>query len=152
MPKANEEKLDLAPVLKNVVDLYSSPDVEIKLSNNFDRTVSVFVDRDLIIRVFNNLIKNAIQAVEEDQKTIIHIDCEVSKNHYVLSFKDNGKGIPEETRKKIFTPNFTTKTTGSGLGLAMVKQIITNHNGEIWFETEIGKGTIFYVKLPVFEE
>ena len=57
-------------------------------------------------------------------------------------------GIPEELKEKMFSPNFTTKTTGSGLGLAMVKQIIANHNGEIWFESEEGKGTTFYILLP----
>jgi len=62
--------------------------------------------------------------------------------------KDNGAGIPDDLREKIFVPNFTTKTSGMGLGLAMVKNIIETSNGKIWFETELEKGTVFYVSLP----
>ena len=62
--------------------------------------------------------------------------------------KDNGTGITTEIEKKIFSPNFTTKSTGAGLGLAMVKQIVDNHTGQIYFETQIGEGTTFYVELP----
>ena len=66
-----------------------------------------------------------------------------------ISVKDNGEGIPEEMRSKIFTPNFTTKTSGTGLGLAMTKSIVEQAKGNIWFETEEGKGTTFFVQLPV---
>jgi signal transduction histidine kinase len=66
-----------------------------------------------------------------------------------ISVKDNGEGIPEEMRSKIFTPNFTTKTSGTGLGLAMTKSIVEQAKGYIWFETEEGEGTTFFVQLPV---
>tara|TARA_B100000508_G_scaffold140085_2_gene140012 strand:- start:16617 stop:20273 length:3657 start_codon:yes stop_codon:yes gene_type:complete len=151
MPKANEERMDLMPVLRNAIDLYSSKDVEINLSSELEESV-VFADKDLLIRVFNNLIKNAIQATPEDQKTLIQIELTTEKEMYLLKFKDNGKGIPKELHKKIFVPNFTTKSTGAGLGLAMVKQIVHNHNGEIWFESEEGNGTTFYLSLPIHQE
>ena len=66
----------------------------------------------------------------------------------LIFIKDNGVGITKEIEKKIFSPNFTTKSTGAGLGLAMVKQMVDNHNGQIYFETQIGEGTTFYVELP----
>jgi signal transduction histidine kinase len=63
--------------------------------------------------------------------------------------EDNGTGIPEEMKNKIFSPNFTTKTSGTGLGLAMCKGIVEQAKGEIWFETNASKGTSFHVTLPL---
>lgn len=65
---------------------------------------------------------------------------------------DNGSGINEEVQSKIFTPNFTTKTSGTGLGLAMCKRIVEQTNGEIWFETVIGEGTSFYIEFPLIKQ
>ena len=69
-----------------------------------------------------------------------------------MEFHDNGKGIPEDIREKLFTPNFTTKSSGMGLGLAIVKNIIESSGGKIWFETEINSGTTFYVSLPLLDD
>ena len=148
MPKANEERLNLVPMLNNIVDLYSSKDVHIALVLNDNEELNVFADKDLILRVFNNLIKNAIQAGIENDETHITISVTQEDQNYIIAVKDNGTGISDEIKEKMFSPNFTTKTTGSGLGLAMVKQIITNHNGQIWFESEEGEGTVFYILIP----
>ncbi|RYM35418.1 HAMP domain-containing protein [Brumimicrobium glaciale] len=148
MPKANEESLNLIPILYNIVDLYSSNKVLIDLVVDKDKDWTIFADKNLIIRVFNNLVKNAIQATPEKSLTNITISCVAEEEHFLISVHDEGLGIPEDIQKKMFSPNFTTKTTGSGLGLAMVKQIINNHNGEIWFESEKGSGTTFYIRLP----
>lgn len=151
MPKANEEKLDLISLLKNIVDLYSSNKVEIDLLTGELQKAHVYSDKDLILRAFNNLVKNAIQAADEERKMHIKIGVKEEGKYFYISVKDNGIGISKTIKAKMFTPNFTTKSTGSGLGLAMVKQIITTHNGEIWFESEIGKGTVFHIKLPKIE-
>lgn len=148
MPKANEERLNLLPILYNIVDLYSSNKVLIDLVVDKDKEWTIFADKNLIIRVFNNLVKNAIQATPENSPTQITIACQVEETHFLISVHDKGLGIPEDIQKKMFSPNFTTKSTGSGLGLAMVKQIVNNHNGEIWFESEKGSGTTFYIRLP----
>ncbi|MGN6163074.1 MAG: ATP-binding protein, partial [Flavisolibacter sp.] len=75
---------------------------------------------------------------------------EERKGHsIIITIKDNGEGIPEDMRSKIFTPNFTTKTSGTGLGLAMCKSIVEQAKGHVWFETEEGKGTTFFVQLPI---
>jgi signal transduction histidine kinase len=66
-----------------------------------------------------------------------------------ISITDNGEGIPEEMQSHIFVPNFTTKSSGTGLGLAMCKGIVEQAKGKIWFETEQGRGTTFHVELPV---
>ncbi|HLV41452.1 MAG TPA: HAMP domain-containing sensor histidine kinase [Brumimicrobium sp.] len=148
MPKANEENLNLISLLNNIVDFYSSREVQIHLELNEITEINVFADKDLILRVFNNLIKNAIQATKESEATEVEISINIEEQNYIIAVKDNGIGISEEIKEKMFSPNFTTKTTGSGLGLAMVKQIITNHNGQIWFESKEGEGTTFYILLP----
>ncbi|MEX2485565.1 MAG: HAMP domain-containing sensor histidine kinase [Brumimicrobium sp.] len=149
MPKANEQRINLIPLIENVINLYQSEAVDISLNTTLKDAV-VFVDKDLIIRVFNNLIKNAIQATAEDQTPQISIKIERENDRFLIRIKDNGDGISDEVKNKIFVPNFTTKSTGAGLGLAMVKQIINNHNGEIWFETEKGKGTTFFILLEEY--
>ena len=148
MPKANEEKMDLLPLLQNIIDLYSSRNVAIELKSGLSE-VMVYADRDLLIRVFNNLVKNAIQAKKEGVNSHISIRIEKEKENVLIAIHDNGQGISKSLENKIFVPNFTTKSTGTGLGLAMVKQIIHNHNGEIWFESTEGVGTTFYVRLPL---
>jgi signal transduction histidine kinase len=69
----------------------------------------------------------------------------------VIAVSDDGQGIPVELRDKLFSPSFTTKTSGMGLGLAIVKNIVENFSGKIWFETELGKGSTFYMEIPVYE-
>jgi signal transduction histidine kinase len=148
MPKANEEKMDLLPVLHNIIDLYSSKNVAIELICALNE-VMVYADQDLLVRVFNNLVKNAIQAKKEGVNSRISINVEREKQSVLIALQDNGQGIPKALENKIFVPNFTTKSTGTGLGLAMVKQIIHNHNGDIWFESTEGVGTTFYIRLPL---
>ncbi len=150
MPKANEEAMDLLPVLNNIMDLYTSTEVHLTLTCNLNEAF-VFADKDLMIRVFNNLVKNAIQATPEETDTSIYIDLVADGQNYLIKIQDNGQGIPKDLQKKIFVPNFTTKSTGAGLGLAMVKQIVHNHNGEIWFDSKEGEGTTFFLSLPMYK-
>jgi signal transduction histidine kinase len=99
--------------------------------------------------LFTNLLQNAIEAASSRDKRMIRINESLSGEYITVSVSDNGEGIPEQTRSKIFTPNFTTKTSGTGLGLAMSKSIVENAEGDIWFETREGEGTTFYVKIPM---
>jgi signal transduction histidine kinase len=150
MPKENKEKLDLLPILEKTMIVFSQEnEIQINLFNLATNT-TIFGDKDLIIRVFNNLIKNAIQSISEDKKGVIQVNIENISSKIQLSFEDNGRGIPEEMQGKIFMPNFTTKSTGTGLGLAMVKQIITLHEAEIWFDSN-ENGTIFYLSIPLYQ-
>ena len=102
-----------------------------------------------MIRIFNNLIKNAFQAIPEGRTPQINVELENQDEFLLVTITDNGKGIPEELRERIFQPNFTTKSSGTGIGLAMVNSMVESANGEIWFDTEVDKGTKFYVKLPL---
>jgi signal transduction histidine kinase len=77
------------------------------------------------------------------------VTVEVHGNKVVISVSDNGRGIPESVRGRLFTPNFTTKTSGTGLGLSIVKKYVEDARGRIWFESEAGKGTVFHVEFPL---
>jgi two-component system nitrogen regulation sensor histidine kinase NtrY len=151
MPRPNEAQLDLLPILENVVEVFKEDgESTITISTNLTDCI-VMADKDLMLRVFNNLIKNAIQAVRDNMG---EIEISISKvnDQFLFAFKDNGIGIAEDKNAKIFVPYFTTKSTGTGLGLAMVKQIIENHRGSIWFDSKENVGTVFYFTLPFIEK
>ncbi len=149
MPKENKCEMDLLPLIEHVYNVFEQ-EIEIEIINQAKNT-HIFGDKDLLLRVFNNLIKNAIQAIPDNRKGVIKISLQENSNNLLLEIEDNGKGIPEEMWSKIFMPNFTTKSTGMGLGLAMVKQIIQLHEGEIWFES-IENKTIFFIRLPLMRK
>jgi len=151
MPIPSEERLELLSLIKRVREVFAvDGESEIGVTSNQDE-IFVKADKDQLIRVFNNLIKNATQAILQDQEGIITIDLKVENDRVVVTITDNGIGIEKSKLSKIFVPYFTTKSTGTGLGLAMVKQIIENHHGSIDFETKEGEGTTFYIELPVTE-
>jgi two-component system, NtrC family, nitrogen regulation sensor histidine kinase NtrY len=148
LPKPNEERMDLLPIIKGVIEMFrNEQDCEIELKTEL-KEVSVLADRDQMLRVFNNLIKNAAQAIPADRKGEISIQIALQKGKYVIRVNDNGVGISPEEQSKIFVPYFTTKSTGTGLGLAMVRQIVEGHRGTIDFETEEHIGTSFILTLP----
>jgi nitrogen fixation/metabolism regulation signal transduction histidine kinase len=148
LPRPNELEIDLLPLLENVVEVFrESENFHISILTELDKCL-VMADKDLMLRVFNNLLKNAIQSIPDGKIGEITISITVDENNFLFKFKDNGIGIAEEKHSKIFVPYFTTKSTGTGLGLAMVKQIIENHRGTIGFESEEGVGTEFWFKVP----
>ncbi|MFW5645358.1 MAG: ATP-binding protein, partial [Bacteroidota bacterium] len=153
MPLAKNEKLNLVKKLQNVIDLFKDYDrCRIKLRINTKDPLYVLADREQISRVFINLLKNAIQSVPESRTAIIEIRLDRKDQTAIVSIKDNGKGIPREIRDKLFQPNFTTKSGGMGLGLSIVRNIVGNTGGRIYYETELSRGSTFFVELPVMEE
>jgi two-component system, NtrC family, nitrogen regulation sensor histidine kinase NtrY len=143
------ELIDLHQVIGSLVDLYNSnPKVEIDW-HQVEGSIIMKADKTQLNRVFTNLIANGVEACSHIQKCLILIDEKRVEGSVIIQIKDNGEGIPAAMRSKIFTPNFTTKTSGTGLGLAMCKNIIEQAQGRIWFETEEGVGTTFFVELPV---
>ena len=146
MPDPKSSVFSLTEVVKEVGDLYSHERVQLKM-HLADEDFYVLSDRDQLSRVFNNLIKNAIQAIEHDEG-VVEVKMEIEPDLARVSVKDNGKGIPEEIGNRVFEPKFSTKTSGMGLGLAMVKKIVEGTEGQIYFETEVGTGTTFFVELP----
>lgn len=150
MPKAEPEALDLNTVVESVYRLFTEhqePVERIELTLP-DTPVPVFADRDHLVRVLNNLIKNAQQAIPEDRQGHIHIRVQPGAAQHLITVTDNGTGVPEEVQPKVFQPNFTTKSSGMGLGLAMCKNMMTAAGGDIYFETKTGQGTTFFMTLP----
>ncbi|MGC4102654.1 sensor histidine kinase [Ferruginibacter sp.] len=143
------EVFDLHEVLYLVTQLYGVNDRVQLDCTPLSNPVLINADRTHINRLFTNLIQNAIQAVPENKIAVIEVEEELRGNKILVKVKDNGMGIPEEMRSRIFTPNFTTKTSGTGLGLAMCKGIVEQAKGELWFETSAGEGTTFFVELPL---
>ena len=147
MPKANEQEINLIPIVETTIDLYRE-DIEISLIEKYDGIANIIADKDQISRVFSNLIKNAIQAIPETIEGKIVVIFSEKPEYFIIEIKDNGTGISEDKKDKIFVPNFTTKSTGMGLGLAMVKNILENAHASIWFETKEDVGTSFFVRFP----
>jgi signal transduction histidine kinase len=149
MPDPVLDHHDLVQLLGDAVSLmekeHSSP---LQWTQPYEE-MQVRVDAHQLGRVFNNLIKNAIQSIPEDRMG--HIKVELSREGSVAQVRisDNGKGIADELKDKIFSPNFSTKNSGMGLGLAMTKKMVEQFGGQIWFRSELGQGTIFYVSLPL---
>lgn len=107
----------------------------------------VFVDNGKIERVFSNLIKNACDAMPEGG--VLKITNKIEKNQAKVSFSDNGSGMTKEVMTKLWTPFFTTKPKGMGIGLGICKRIAESHGGRIEVETSLGKGSVFTVFLPL---
>lgn len=146
LPKPNEQYIDLNSVIKSVATTFADSDNVVIETQLAEDAAMVYADKDLMIRVFNNLVKNAVQAIPVERKGKILIKV-TNNNGIIHAFvRDNGSGVPEEMNDKIFAPNFTTKSTGMGLGLAMVKQIIESHNGRIYFESS-ENGSTFSIEL-----
>lgn len=143
------EIFDLHQVLASLKELYT-PNQQIAITwNPVQEKIMMQADRTQMNRLFTNLLTNAVETRRENELCKIEIDERREDDMIVISIKDNGDGIPPETQSRIFIPNFTTKSSGTGLGLAMCKGIVEQARGKIWFETEQAKGTTFYVALPV---
>lgn len=150
MPKANNEVIDIVKIITDNVRLFENTEnVEVILEPHKYNSVKVFADKEQLARVFINLIKNAIQSIPDDKYDgYVYVQLFANEDIVRVKIEDNGAGIPSEIRTKLFMPSFTTKSSGTGMGLAIVKSIIENANGTIWFETEVNKGTRFFVELP----
>ncbi|MTI21260.1 HAMP domain-containing histidine kinase [Fulvivirga sp. RKSG066] len=150
LPIPENERYDIVPVIRKSVNLHSATKhVKINLDVH-DEHVYTLGDEQLMGRIISNIIINAVQASEEEKT--IDITLNVSDNRrLLLEIKDDGPGIDESIRGKVFLPNFSTKETGSGIGLAIAKHGVEHAGGKIWFETEDGNGTSFYIELPMVE-
>ncbi len=143
------EVFDLNETIQSLIQLHSvegNIDISWKPSGS---KVYITADRTHINRLFTNLIQNAQQSIPDGRKAKIIVAEELIENKVVITLQDNGAGIPAEIRSKIFTPNFTTKNSGTGLGLAMCRGIVEECKGTIWFETSMDQGSTFFVTLPL---
>ncbi len=153
MPLPKNELMNFKGVVVKVLDLFKN-DKRIQLDfqdDSYTENIPIMGDDKLFGRVISNLIINGIQAVPQDTMPHIRIWLWMTEQAVFLEITDNGKGIPTELRDKIFIPNFSTKSTGSGLGLAIAKSGVETAGGKIWFDTEVGKGTTFYLTFPLIQ-
>ncbi|MGI4021636.1 MAG: ATP-binding protein [Janthinobacterium lividum] len=148
LPDAKPEVVNIFEVISRVISIFNPSD---NLRIDYTPSTALYlirVDKDQLTRCFNNLLKNAIEAMPPDRAGIISITYILTQNNIVIDVKDNGNGIPENIRENIFQPNFATKSSGTGLGLAFAKNAIENIGGKIWFETELNEGTTFHLLFP----
>lgn len=147
LPTAQLQNINLAEIINSSVLIFENQK-DIQIENTIlEQELLVRGDREQCLRVFNNILKNAVQAVEESKDPKISISCKINSDMIIISIIDNGCGIDDELKSKIFTPNFTTKSTGSGLGLAMVKNILQGFGGKIEFESQKEQGSSFYLEF-----
>jgi nitrogen fixation/metabolism regulation signal transduction histidine kinase len=152
MPTANNEMLNLVDILNHVMSLFRNDHLDLKLELNNLEAAMVFVDKEQFIRVFVNLINNAIQSIPDGRLGQIIVELEDDDDYFKACVIDNGNGINDQTKEKLFYPNFTTKSGGMGLGLAIVKNIIKNAKGEIWVDSELGVGSCFNIRIPKYKQ
>jgi signal transduction histidine kinase len=147
MPAQQNEMLNVVEVVELALDIFNE---DYLVFEKEEEEIIAKIDRTQLIRIITNLVKNAIQAIPDQQEIkSISVSVSKSKDNVLIVVKDNGIGIKEEDLNRIFEPKFTTKNSGMGLGLSIIKNIIENYKGNITFETQYGQGTIFRVSLPI---
>jgi two-component system, NtrC family, nitrogen regulation sensor histidine kinase NtrY len=147
MPAQQSETLNVPKIVKLALDIFNENYIEFKCDK--EEILAKF-DRTQLIRVVTNLVKNATQALQDVEDPHIIVNVEEEENMVCISVSDNGSGISEENKAKVFEPKFTTKSSGMGLGLAMVKNLVETYNGSISFVSKQNKGTIFNVRFPKY--
>jgi signal transduction histidine kinase len=145
----NITMFDLHEVLRSLKELYTTDENILFDWWPVNEPVLMKADKTQMNRLFTNLIANAIEACQGDGICKIELTEQRMEDTIRISIKDNGEGIAPEMQERIFIPNFTTKSSGTGLGLAMCKGIVEQAKGKIWFETGHDRGTTFHVELPV---
>jgi nitrogen fixation/metabolism regulation signal transduction histidine kinase len=147
MPAQQNELLNVVEVVELALDIFNEDNLVFEKESE---EIIAKIDRTQLIRIITNLVKNAIQAIPDQQnsKSIV-VRVEQNQKNILITVKDNGIGIKEKDQNRIFEPKFTTKNSGMGLGLSIIKNIIENYKGSITFESQYGQGTTFTVSLPI---
>ena len=147
MPAQQNETLNVVNVVDLAMDIFNEEYIVFK--SDSPEIISK-IDRTQLIRIITNLVKNAIQAIPENQATkSVIVTIKKEQNNVLITVADNGIGIQPKDTGRIFEPKFTTKSSGMGLGLGIIKNIIENYKGTVTFASEFGKGTTFTVSLPI---
>jgi len=149
MPKAFNEEINVVDKIKSSLTLFTNTENVDFIFEHESEGILVYADKEQLSRVFINLLKNGIQSIPDNRQGKVGISLVLNGKMVRISITDNGKGIPEELQSKLFTPSFTTKSSGMGLGLSIVKNIIESFGGNITFKTKVNHGTTFIFELPV---
>ena len=147
MSEAHNETFEVDELVRNCSLLFKNNTEELEC--DVEEGIRILADREQMRRVLINLLKNAEQSIPEGRQGVIRITVRKKEGKVEIRIRDNGQGIPENLREKIFQPNFTTKSSGMGLGLAICKRIIESMGGEIGFVSEVGVGTEFFIILDI---
>lgn len=145
MPAQQSEILNVPKIIKLALDIFNDEHIIFKTEK--EEILAKF-DRAQLIRVLTNLVKNALQAVGQQENPRVMVEIREMEKEVRIEISDNGTGISEENKSKIFEPKFTTKSSGMGLGLGMVKNIVETYGGNVTFTSEKGRGTTFVVQFP----
>ena len=145
MPAQVGEKINIIETTRLALKIFKEKHI-IFISEH--KNIQVDIDRTQMVRIITNLVKNAIEACSLTEKPIVEVEIYAKKKNVFIKIRDNGIGISKDLKNRIFEPKFTTKTSGMGLGLGMVKNLVNSYNGSIDFESNVGKGTTFTIKFP----
>jgi|GEM_PF-5404704 signal transduction histidine kinase len=148
MPSPQLEEIELQQEIEKAIHLFTNSEFEIQFNSNGIKQCYIIGDKEYIQRILNNILTNAIQAIPLDREKEIKISTQQFENKIVISVKDNGIGISNDVAQNIFKPSFTTKSSGMGMGLALVKNMVETMSGKIYFESQINIGTTFYIEFP----
>jgi nitrogen fixation/metabolism regulation signal transduction histidine kinase len=151
MPVPRDEYFNVTEVLRKTLELYRNSDEMVVEADISDCECEVRGDAQLMSRIFTNLILNGIQSVPHDRMPRIRVSLQRHPGEVLIAIQDNGNGIAEKIQPKVFLPNFSTKYSGSGIGLAVAKRGIEHAGGSIWFDTTEGQGTTFFIRLPLVQ-
>jgi two-component system nitrogen regulation sensor histidine kinase NtrY len=151
MPKVRLQTADIHDIIRQAIIPFKGIFSEIKFATSFSDDIPspIRLDPDQMKRVFINLIDNAIDAMNKQGEIKIQTSFNKLQNFVKIEVADNGPGISEEDKEKLFLPNFSTKKKGTGLGLAIVNQIINEHNGSILVENNKPLGAKFVIQVPI---
>ena len=145
LPKRNDEEINLNREIRNVLTIFSDENIFIHASHD---NIMMKIDKDYLARIIINLVTNASQAKADNRKSVINVDIEKIEKRIKIIVNDNGVGISPDKLEKIFDPNFTSKNSGMGIGLTMVKRMVEDYNGTITVVSEVDKGATFTISMP----
>ena len=149
MPAQQGEKINIIEITRLALKIFKEKHI---VFNSEHRDIQVSIDRTQLIRIITNLIKNAVEACDSLEKPLIQVNIKMKNKNVIIDINDNGVGIPKDIKSKIFEPNFTTKTSGMGLGLGMVKNLVNSYRGKISFKSKINLGTSFLITFPISQK
>ena len=146
MPAQQGEKINIIETTRLALKIFKEKHITF---NSEHSNIQVSIDRTQMVRIVTNLIKNAVEACGSIEDPLIQVNIKKKNKKVVIDISDNGIGISKEIKSKIFEPKFTTKTSGMGLGLGMVKNLVSSYGGSISFKSKINLGTSFIISFPI---
>jgi nitrogen fixation/metabolism regulation signal transduction histidine kinase len=145
LPEKNNEVINLNTEIDDILRVFNDDQIFVHSNKS---NIMINMDRIYLSRIITNLVTNAKQAQSDTRKLLINVDIEQHQRKVIISVQDNGIGIAENMYERIFEPNFTSKNSGMGLGLSMVRKMVEDYKGQITVKSEVGKGSTFIITLP----